>query len=182
MTNLQDMADVAYKFACDIMVGTDKELMPMFVIVRGGENPQTEIIGCPFQDDAEKRTMVVNVALEIVEKGADAWSFLTESWFAHRKQGEPMGPRPAEDPNRKEGVICLASDGKDTQLHTWETKRHPDGRCAELVKYSAGEGPQKFESWISVALNKAKKLHDEFPGPAQRIMAAVNETIKGKTK
>jgi hypothetical protein len=176
--DLEGMADTAYKFACDIMVGTDKELMPMFVIVRGGENQQVDVIGCPFKDDTEKRTMVINVALEIVEKGADAWSFLTESWFASRKPGEPLGPRPAKDPNRKEGVICLASDGKDTQLYTWETKRDSAGKCAELVKYSAGEGPQKFESWISVALNKAKKLHDEFPEPAQRLMHAINQTIK----
>jgi hypothetical protein len=176
MTTLEDMADLAYKFACDIMVGTDKELMAMFVIMRGGETDQhVDVIGCPFKNDEEKRVMVVNVALEIVEKGADAWSFLSESWFARRKQGEPLGPRPAADPNRQEGVICLASDGKDTQLHTWETKRDSAGKCAELVRYSDGEGPQKFESWISVALNKAKKLHDDFPGPAERLAAAIKE-------
>jgi hypothetical protein len=160
MINLEDMADLAYKFACTIMVGTDKELMPMFLIVRDGKN-QTEVIGCPFKDDEEKRTMVVNVALEIAQNGADAWSFLSEGWVAHRKPDEPLGPRPSEDPNRQEGVMCIASDGKDTQLHTWETKRDPAGKCIELVKCSGDEGPQKFTSWIAVALNKAKKLHEQ---------------------
>jgi hypothetical protein len=174
MTTLEDMADLAYKFACDIMVGTDKELMPMFLIVRGGENPQTEVIACPFKDDLEKRTMVVNIALEIVEKGADAWSFVSETWFAYRKQGEPLGPRAKDDPNRREGVICLASDGKNTQMHTWETKRHPDGKCAELVKYD--EGSRTIYDWISEALNKAKRLHDQFPDAAERVAAAVKET------
>lgn len=168
---------MAYKFACEIMVGTDKELMAMFVVVRGGENKKIDVIGCPFKDDNEKRTMVINVAMEIVEHGADAWSFLSESWFAHREQGKPLEPRPSEDPNRKEGVLCLASDGKETLLHTWETKRDSAGKCAELVRYSEGEGPQKFESWISVALNKAKKLHDQFPDATERVMSAIKERL-----
>lgn len=176
---LEEMVSLAYKFACDIMVGTTKELMPMFVIERGGK---IDVIGCPFKDDVEKRTMIINIALEIADKGADAWSFLTESWFTHRKPGEERkGPRPSEDPNRQEGVICVASDGEKTLLQSWGTKRDLAGNCTELVKYDEGD---KFESWISVALNKAKKLHDQFPDGVAEIARAVEEQLKkeGKAK
>jgi hypothetical protein len=185
MTTLEDMAEMGGKFARDLLVGTKNDLMPMFVIKR---SEGIDVIGVPFKDDEEKRVMIINVALEIVEKGADAWSFLTESWFAHRRPGEPLGPRPAQDPNRMEGVICLASDGDSTELYSWETKRDAEGNCTDLVKYGDEEGPKHFSSWISSALNRAKKLHDEFPsggpldiGDAVKIAKEMYAKERGKS-
>jgi hypothetical protein len=179
MTEIEQMAELAYKFACDIMVGSSKELMAMFVIQRGGDKKHIDVIATPFRDDNEKRTMVINVALEIADQGCDAWSFLTESWFAHRTKDEPLGVRPMDDPNRKEGVICLASDGTTTLLHSWETERDEKGNCVRLVKYDEGD---KFESWISQALNRAKKLHDEFPSGIDQLAREVTEELKKQGK
>lgn len=173
---LEEMVATAHKFACDIMVGTKKDLVPMFVIERG---EKVDVIATPFQDDAEKRTMIINIALEIADQGCDCWSFLTESWFAHRTQNEPLGVRPSEDPKRREGVICIASDGKETMLQSWETKRDAEGNCTELTKYDEG---QSFQSWISVALNKAKRLHDDFPNGVEEIARAVTEQLKKEGK
>jgi hypothetical protein len=179
MTELEEMAEVAYKFACQIMVGTSKELMAMFVIQRGGDKKQLDVIGVPFRDDNEKRTMVINVALEIADQGCDAWSFLTESWFSHRTQGEPLEPRPSEDPKRKEGVICLVGDGTTTLLHSWETERDEKGNCIRLVKYNEN---YSCESWISQALNRAKKLHDQFPSGIDELAREVTEELKKQGK
>jgi hypothetical protein len=175
MTKLEEMADVAYKFACQILVGGPKDLMPMFVIKRGGKENKMDVIGTPWADDNEKRTMVINIAMEIADQGCDAWSFLSESWFAHRTKGEPLGPRPSEDPKRKEGVICLVGDGQNTLLHSWETKRDEKGNCTALEKYDEGDS---FESWISQALNRAKKLHDQFPGGMQEMASAITAELK----
>lgn len=156
-TKLEKLAELAYKFACDLKLGTDKELIPMFVIERGDGR---EVIGTPFTGLEQKRIMVVNVALEIAEKGADAWSFLSETWFAHRAKGESLDPPPSEDPKRQEGLMCMVSDGKETFLYTWETFRDQKGNCTEFVKQDGS--PHRANSWISVALNKAMQLHQQF--------------------
>lgn len=169
---LEGMAEMAFKFASDVLINKHDDLMPMFVIHREKPEPATDIIACPFQNDDEKRVMVINVCLEVVEKGCDAWSFLTESWFAHRGPGAPLGPRPSEDPNRLEGVICIASDGKTTELHTWQMVRDEKGVCSQLVPQEKHAG---FSSWISNALNQAKALHDRFPESTAKAVELINK-------
>lgn len=173
------MAEMAFKFASDILINRHDSLMPMFVVHRETPEPKTDIIGCPFQNDEEKKVMVFNVALEIAEKGADAWSFVTESWFAHREKGEPLGPRPSDDPHRREGLMCLVSDGKTTEMHAWEIIRDADGNCTELVPQEKHGG---FSSWITDTLNQAKKLHDDFPDQTAEAIQMINKIVERRKK
>lgn len=159
---LKELADLAYYFACKVKLGKNEELLPMFLIERDGKR---EVVGVPYDNLDQKRTMVVNVALEIAERGASAWSFLSDTWFVRRAQDELRGPPPSEDPKRKEGVWCLTSDGKETLIYTWEIFRDEKGNCTALVAQDGS--PHRANSWISVALNKAMKLHEDFPQPSK---------------
>lgn len=141
-TKLQRLSELAYDFASKVKLGSTEQLLPMFLIERDGKR---EVIGTPYTNVDEKRTIVINVALEIAERGADAWSFLSETW----------------NPTWREGLVCLASDGKETLLYTWRVHRDERGKCTELVKLDGS--PHRANNWISVALNKAMKLHEDFP-------------------
>lgn len=154
---LENLTETAYKFASHYLVGTKDALMPIVVLNRGEEN---DIIGLPFSNEKEKKEMILNVALEVAKKGCTSWSFMSESWFAHSYRGDPDKRRPVDRPDRKEGVFCLLSDGKEVKIRSWEIIRNPEGKCVELKVYDANEGA--IESWIAVAINRAKKLHEEF--------------------
>lgn len=173
-TKLEKLAQTGYLFACQRMIGTKNDMMPFFVLMRGDK---FEVIATPFANDQEKKAAVFNVVLEIAKGGCDAWSFLSESWLARRKPGEALGPRPADDPRREEGVICIVSDGKDSFMYSWKTLRDKAGNCIGLEAQSEAE---HFESWICSTLNRAKALYDILSagGSVKEVVAELERLRK----
>jgi hypothetical protein len=169
VTEFKRLTKLAREQAERVMIGTKEELLSTFLLVKrdGG----CDIIGCPWQNDEQKREMVLGVCLEALKVDAVAFSFSTECWFATVKnEGDqlppPLGPRPSDRPDRKESVLALVGDESETKLSTWDIIRDEAGRCIELRK--AVYEVEGFSSWITRALQRAVLLNNKFPGAERR--------------
>lgn len=157
---LKELMRIGEDHAKEMMVGTTHQYLTQFTLVK--PNDRYDICATPWGDGSEKRDMVFGVCLQAIKEGAVAYSFCTEAWFASSsfkgpqdKQPPPVGPPPSERPDRKEGIVLIASDGTEHLFECWEIVRGPDGICAELDKK---ESPKGFESWITDALDRALTL------------------------
>lgn len=157
MTELERLMKLGRDQAEKVLIGTKKELLAMFVLVK--RDGAVDIVATPWENDKAKHQIVLNICLNVIKENVTSFSFLSEAWFAtvHTESGDlppPIGPRPADRPDRKESVICITGDGKEQGFESWPIIRDAKGRCTELGTnlYKDKVG---FDSWIATAINRA---------------------------
>jgi hypothetical protein len=173
------LATAAHDYASGILVGTSKPLMPAICIVRAQEPKDclpVEVIGCPWSNDAQKKTMVMKVGKKIASEGARAWSFLSEAWTAKATPEEhkehKVHVRPMDRPDRNETVFCLIGLGSEhpVKLWSWDIVREA-GEKSKCLKLSSGAcGEPGIESWIAQLLNAAMDFHRLTPEEIARYL------------
>jgi hypothetical protein len=157
---VDNLATTAHDFISRVLIGTDAQVISTVVVDHGDG---VEIIGCPWKDDAEKKAMLMKVAVEIGQKGARAWSLVSEAWTATQKP-EDKGPfvRPMNRPDRKEMVFCLIGTGaEDVHFWSWEIIRGKDGKCEKLGSMCSNQLGMK--SWMARILNAGIDFSRLYP-------------------
>jgi hypothetical protein len=152
---LEHLIEIAYSQAKISLLGTRQQLLTCFVLLR---EDGAEIIGTPWNDDAEKRAAILAIGMSIIRSKEPvlAYSMLTECWTSHYKGDEKRrADRPEHDPERREAVLCLASTGTEHKFSSWVIERDAEGRCANLVEHKE---PGQFTSRMTNALDKAMEL------------------------
>lgn len=152
---------IGEEHAREMMVGSKDQYLTQFTLMK--PNDHYDICATPWGEPKEKRDMVFGVAMQAIKSGAIAFSFCTEAWFAsssfkgpQKQQPPPVGPAPSERPDRREGIVLIASDGKERLFNCWEIIRDKEGTCIELRLQEEAKG---FESWIIDALDRAILLN-----------------------
>jgi hypothetical protein len=132
---LTTLIDAAGDHARRVMIGTKKELMPVFLLVAG--NGDRIIVGTPFVNDDDKDRAAHVVRGLIREHHVARYSFLSEGWRAVQppgwEHGQPIGLMPSQRPDRQECVIAFATDGINTVWRSWATHRDAEGNCTALT-------------------------------------------------
>lgn len=95
------------------------------------------IIPAPWKDDREKLSYLAGCRMLAVAFGGTAFSSLSEGWAKMLDEdGHDDGVTPAQSPERREVVICVATDGKHTEGAMWQMIRDkPDGKVISLVRH-----------------------------------------------
>lgn len=124
---LQELVELAGQQARRVILEAKQPLMPSWVLV--GPKGQMTILGTPWKDDLEKEMTRYAMRRVIKEKGIVSYSVVTEAWTAVKPNGwtpekDPDYLRPKDDPERKECVIALATDGKAREFRRWLIKRN----------------------------------------------------------
>jgi hypothetical protein len=143
MMTLEDMVKLAEDQARRVMIGTKRELTPMWLLVTA--KGDVEVFATPWGNNREKRLVIETMRDVMREKRATAYSMLTEAWML-RVQGVGIteenytGPMPSESPDRQECIVVMAAnrDGEH-RYQTMETVRAADGTCAEFRSVSKPE-------------------------------------------
>jgi hypothetical protein len=151
--NLTQLVEFAGEHAQRVLIGLNKPLVPAWVMVDA--KGKVEIVGTPWRNDIEKTIMVAAMRLGMRKNGIVAYSLVVEAWAASAppgwKEGDPHVP-PAEDPKRREIVVALATDGKETVWRQWVMHRDYNEQVVKLEPE-----PMKAEqatSWMAGLLNR----------------------------
>jgi len=153
---LEQLCELGYDLASKVLITTKEQLLSSFALAK--RDGSVDVIHCPWRDDREKRESVLTVGHTLIgmKEEVTAYSMLSEVWMSRYQRGETSRGKPKDDPKRREGVIVLASDGKDHLFRSWEIGRDASGRCVSLT-YT--DSPAGFESWMSEALDRALAMH-----------------------
>lgn len=156
---LKELMKIAADHAKQMLVGTKDEYMTQFTLVK--PNDHFDICATPWRNDKEKRELVLAVCMQALREDAVAYSWCTEAWFATSSfEGEkappPIGLAPRDRPDRKEGIVTIASNGKERLFCCYEIIRSKEGNCSELREMEKAAG---FQSWITDALDRVILLN-----------------------
>jgi len=149
---LTDLLDLAEKSAVDGLVDRQmKSIMPTFHLISPDRKHDT-LVATPWDGDMEKRLAVTKVRQMAREMKATAVCFSSEVWMLVLPPGVDYAPdRPSQSPNRIEGVIIVATDGKETKARSLLTIRDkPGGKVLRLdrdPKVPDDDGSQ-YDSWM----------------------------------
>lgn len=154
--DLDKMIELAYQQARTIMCHMDRPLVPAFLLVNADDT--VEVLGCEMGDDRQRAQLASQLKARMRSSHTIAYSFVTEAWTAIRTAEElTEGPIRAEDQvDRREIVVALATDGKESRCPSWEIIRDWKGRCIDLAlpPFEATERPDSFTGWITQLLEK----------------------------
>ena len=167
---LEQLCEVGYDLASKVLITTKDELLSSFTVAK--EDGSIDVIHCPWEDDKQKKEMVLTIGHNIItmKEPVSGYCLLSEVWLSHYRLGEAKrADRPEHDPKRREGVVCLASDGEKHLFRAWEIGRDTAGRCVSLT-YT--ESPGAFESWMVEALDQALQM--------QRVKTKLAQEYKNK--
>ena len=129
--NLESMLDRAYTQARRVMIGTNEQLLPAFLIFY--QDGTSGVIGTPFQDDTQRQIVAALMREHMRTRNALAYCFVTEGWQATIDRDEPLGAKPIrEREEKKEIVIAIATDGVNQKMRQWGIVRDRRGRCKAL--------------------------------------------------
>jgi hypothetical protein len=184
MTTLQQLTELGYDLASKFLITTKEQLLSCFTLAK--EDGSIDIIHTPWEDDDQKKEMVLTIGRNIIsmKEPVSGYCLLSEVWLSHYKLNEAMrADRPENDPKRREGVICLASDGQEHLFRSWEIGRDNAGRCVSLT-YTEKDGA--YESWMIEALDRAlalqrlkHKLVQEYKSAGGKVTPEMLETLEG---
>lgn len=130
---IDQMLELAYGQAENLIVGNKDQIMPVFMILTEGD--EIIFIGTPWQGNHQKDLAILMIKDLMVEHKAVAYSFLTEAWVAKQpkgwRPGDPSIP-PSENPDREEVVLAMATNGSETKYKDWDILRDDEGNCCSL--------------------------------------------------
>lgn len=148
INQLETLLKVAAEQAHEIILTQGRPLMPTWVLIDHQGN--SHILGTPWRNGAEKMMYRLAITQTVKKLRVRAFSFLSECWIRKQKEGTPyVEPRLAAD--RREAVIAMASDGKDTQWRQWEMVRDHNEKVIKLVPVDCTGGK---EGWIADLLKE----------------------------
>lgn len=151
--DLAQLVRLAGEYAETVLIGERrKELIATYLLFSppagGGDTlGVVDVIPCAWHNEIEKQAMLLMVKKVARESGAVALSFVSEAWLAARPIDKPqLDLPPSEDPQRREIVIAVATDGKTKASRQWQIVRDkPGGRILSLV--DSGDMPD-FEGRV----------------------------------
>jgi hypothetical protein len=118
------LVQLASQQAKTIIVDGQTELIPTWVLVN--QEGDICIIGTPWENDAQKMQAEHLMRKKIQEYQAVAYSLVVEAWLASYPPQTKLDQhfiRPHDQPDRREVVITLATDGRQTVWKTWAVRR-----------------------------------------------------------
>jgi hypothetical protein len=152
--DLDEMLECARSMAHEwFIVAKQKELMPSWDMCdREGRH---YLIGTPWANYKQKRRTEVLLRQKVREWDIVAYSVLTEAWMAVAKKGKQLDINvpPSKDPNRKEVVIAVATDGKIIKCRHWLIVRGSEDQIIMLVEEKGIES-DKMKSWMTSLLDE----------------------------
>jgi hypothetical protein len=142
MIALDPLLDSAASGAREILIGTRRELAPIWGLVKEkagapGEIDSLDLGMTPWRDEAEKRILLASMQARIRTEKIDAYWFVVEAWASRYKAEDLPDPNnppimPREDPNRREVVVMVACNKAEKRFRAYDIVRDPEGRCVEL--------------------------------------------------
>jgi hypothetical protein len=158
---LDQLLSLAANHAHLVLLGLKQpELVPSWVFVQ--PDGSSKVMGTPWKDEATKRAIVAYAKAWMRNHGTVAYSLLVEAWKAELDPGEwdpdsrkplPEALRAANQVNRIEIVMAMATDGKETQYKEWQIVRDWQGKVAALAPLEPEESDRKVESWLANLLS-----------------------------
>jgi hypothetical protein len=140
---LSKLAELGGEHARLVLIRLRQQMMPQWIMVN--QAGQLDIVATPWRDDREKMVFAVRLRKYMRERRTQAYSVVVEAWAAVApkdwKPGEPHMPN-WMNPERKQVVIALATDGKEVEWRQWAVQRdyeenvmalepiRPEGRIA----------------------------------------------------
>lgn len=148
---LKALVDLASEHAETVLVKAHESLMPTWLLTDG--KGCLYLVGTPWRDEKEKYNAHLAMRDFVREREIVAYGFVVEAWLATRPPGwrpEPgkPAPRPAEDPNRREVVMAVATNGKTQRFRTWATRRDAAGKVSALVEEEADDYAKNLFGWM----------------------------------
>ena len=112
-----------------------QQLPPTFFLWGSGDN--ADICICQWRDEQEKVFMLEMIRMRARNINATHFCFAAESWLVVRDSKEKVGKlTPAEEPDRKECVYILVSDGFTSKMRHLMIKRSEAG---EIVGFDVDQ-------------------------------------------
>jgi hypothetical protein len=146
---LEKLLDLAGQQAEMVCLKLQHTLNPTWVM--GSSDGKMAILITPWGDDVEKRLTERLVRKLMREREVVAYSVVSEVWIGKGKPGKPYVPARLQ-PDRREGVVAVASNGKEALYRSWIIKRDSDKKVVALELQPAWpEG--KTESWMEEMLS-----------------------------
>lgn len=138
---LTTMLNAAGDMARDVLITQGwTELSPMYHLIT--DDGEIEVIVCPWTDDQDKLAMFLEVKNRAREINATQAVFISEAWAIYRKSIDEMidADPPSQQPDRREIVFAVATDGKSTLGRSWQIVRDPESRrITQLVQDNENE-------------------------------------------
>lgn len=136
--SLEELVDLAEQHARVVLVELQQGLRPAFLVV----TPSTvEVFGieADFDDHRMKEAVSRSMRALMREKGAVAYSFVSEAWMAIRKVGDPEPENVRDLPDKVEIVQIVAHDDKGAGMSRMlRIVRDDAGKVTDLVDRKQG--------------------------------------------
>lgn len=134
---VEQLIEWAVNHARNILVTQqEKELTPMFVYIDA--DGAITVVGLMSMGDPNEKNMIATFARKLMrDKGAVAYSFMSEAWMAVAKSRDEIrhGPAPADRPDRIECVTIMAHDDKGGAASMiLKTERDASGKIMALTE------------------------------------------------
>jgi hypothetical protein len=174
----EELLELDIEHVRQVLIGSKDQFLTTFTLVK--RNGHIDICATPWENDKDKREMVFSVCLQALKEDVVAYSWASEAWFASssftgskEQQAPPVGPRPMDRPDRREGIVIITGNGKEHKFKCLEILRDESGACKELELQEEAKG---FKSWITDSLDRVILLNTLDKGGKFR------EKIKGYFK
>jgi hypothetical protein len=156
--NIEDLnllVRMASQQAKAIIVDGQAELIPTWVLVN--KEGEACIIGTPWKSALEKMRAEHLMRKKMQEYQAVAYSLVVEAWLAcyppETKLDEHM-VKPYDRPDRREVVITLATNGRQTVWKTWAIRRNYLERVVALEEEPSPDSEP--QGWMTNLLKPKK--------------------------
>jgi hypothetical protein len=150
---LEAMLEMAGKHAHNMLLGHKvDQLVPVFLMIDGDDDVMLAPV--PWNDDNDKKRGLKIARATMKLAGIVRYSIVSEAWTANQpigwKKGMPVGPLPADRPDRKEVVWALAADKQQHRVRVWNIVRGEAGTVVRLdhdrqVEHLPGMGGRMAE-------------------------------------
>jgi len=143
MSILDAMIDLAGEHARRILIEQKQTgLQPIFLFATPAGNT---VVPCgPLMGSGDAKEALAEIMRSLMrERGAIAYSFVSEAWMAERPSGSPLPRDVASLPDRMEVVYAVAFDAAgDARSACWRMVRDPHRRILALEPIPMPTGPE----------------------------------------
>jgi hypothetical protein len=150
---LSRLVEVAGEHARMVLIRLRQQMMPQWVMVNQGG--YLDIMATPWRNDREKMVFAHGLRKYMRERRIQAYSVVVEAWAAVApkgwKPGEPHMPN-WMNPERREVVIALATDGKEIEWRQWAVQRDYEDNVRALEPTELPEG-RIARTWMTKLLS-----------------------------
>jgi hypothetical protein len=157
---LSALAEVGGDHARNVLIRLRQPIMPQWVMVNDAGH--VNVVGTPWRDDEEKMIVGRGLRKFMREHRIKAYSVVVEAWAAMApkgwKPGDPHQPN-WMNPERREVVIAMATDGKAIEWRQWAVQRDYEDKVRALEPMALPEG-RTARTWMTKLLGN-ESLDDD---------------------